>query len=199
MGKMLCLQEKTLISLIINLKTTIMKKIVLSIVIIMAISSAKAQFSHNTGATLFMVKAEGGDNVSPYGVTYFPRYSFGAISVGIPLTIGISGSYNSQQGASTGSSFTYQLPLVVDYNVGLGADPEPDGSFGFYGGVGYSLFSTSYIGTFDYGTLKASGPMLRAGIRLNIKDKMVSIGGSYLKGGGDSKASVIGISALIQL
>ena len=160
---------------------------------------AKAQFSHNAGASLFFVKAEGGDAVSPYGVTYFPRYSFGAISVGVPITLGMSGSYNSQQGASTGSSFTYQLPIVVDYNVGLGADPDKDGGFGFYGGLGYGLFSTSYVGTFDFGTLKASGPMLRAGVRFTIKEKIITVGGSYLKGGGDSKANVIGISALVQL
>jgi hypothetical protein len=165
---------------------------------IMAIGSANAQFSHSSGASLFLVSAEGGDNVSPYGLTYFPRYSFKNLSVGVPITLGVSGTYNSQQGASTGSSFTYQLPLVVDYNVGLGAGDNDDDGFGFYGGVGYGLFSTSYIGTFDYGTLKASGPMVRGGIRLNIKDNIITVGASYLKGGGDSKATVIGITALYQ-
>ena len=166
----------------------------------MTIGCAKAQFSQGVGVTLFSVKAAGGDAAMPYGITYFPRYSFGAISVGVPLTIGMSGSYNSREGASSGSSFTYQLPLVVDYNFGLGSDPESDkDNFGFYGGLGYGLFSTSYVGTYSYGTLKANGPMARAGVRFLIKEKVISVGASYLRSVDDNKANVIGISALLQL
>jgi hypothetical protein len=173
-----------------------MKKIVVSLAMIMAVGIAKAQFSHSAGASLFLVSSETGDNSTCYGVTYFPKYSFGGLSVGVPLTVGFSGSVNSRSGASDGASFTYQLPIVVDYNFGLGASEDSEGGIGGYVGVGYSAFSTSYVSTFSSGTLKANGPMGRAGVRFGIGEHILSIGGSFLKGGGTEKANVIGISAL---
>lgn len=170
-----------------------MRKIFVVAMICIAVSTAKAQFSSSVGASLFLVSGENTGSSTPYGVTYSPRYSFGSLSVGVPITIGMSGSYNSRSGVSEGSSFTYQLPLVVDYNFGLGAADDEDSPFGGYAGIGYSLFSTSYVGTFSSGTLPANGPMLQAGVRFLIKEKIISLGGSYLKGGGDFKANVIGI------
>ncbi|MDI9363842.1 MAG: hypothetical protein QM541_02740 [Flavobacterium sp.] len=173
-----------------------MKKIIFFGMFLVAAISVKAQFSHAGGATLFLVSADNTDATSAYGVSYFPRYSFGAISVGVPISAAITGSTNSRTGASAGSSFTYQLPLVVDYNFGLGASDDEESKFGGYAGLGYSLFSTSYVGVYTTGTLKANGPMARAGIRFLVKEHTLSLGASFLKGGGDLKANVIGVSLL---
>lgn len=177
-----------------------MRKLIFTAIAVCLFGATKAQFSKNVGATVFIAKEDGGQSTTAWGVTFFPRYSFGALSVGAPISLGISGSTNSRVGASEGSSLTLHLPLVVDYNFGLGADPEDESTnFGFYAGAGYGLFSTSYVGVFSSGTLKANGPMARAGIRALIKEKVITLGATYIMGGAPEKATVIGIGATIQL
>ncbi len=157
-----------------------------------------AQFSHGIGASYFIAKDKAGENGGGPAVTYFPKYSIGSLSVGVPISLGITGSANSRTGASEGSSLTLQLPIVVDYNIGLGANPdeESESGFGFYVGAGFGVFSTSYVGAFTSGTLKATGPLARAGARFNVKEKLIDLGASYHLGLDDNKVGAIGITAI---
>ncbi len=186
-----------------------MKKIVLSLFLFAFLIGAKAQFTHSAGATLFLASPSSGSSTTAWGVTYSPRYCFNpSFSVGVPLSLGLasSGSYNSREGASGSSSITLQLPVMVDYNLGLGSsESADDDNFGFYAGLGFGYFATSYsdVVTDSYGnsiggsgTLKATGPLGHAGIRFKFRDNNMDLGVSFHKGLSEEKASIIGITLL---
>jgi len=173
-----------------------MKKMFFTLALIAGFVVSKAQFSHSAGASLFYVTSKTGDATVPYGITYFPRYSFGAFSVGVPVTLGLSGSFNSRDGVSEGASFTYHVPLVVDYNFGLGSTEDNESGFGGFIGAGYGLFSTSFVSDYSSGTLKANGPLARAGVRFPISERIFTVAFNFQKGGGEEKANVFGVSLL---
>jgi len=184
-----------------------MKKILLTAVLFVSLMGAKAQFTHSAGASLFLASSDVSGSLATWGATYYPRYCVSPnISVGIPLSLGLALSASSGSGgSSSGSAITLQLPVVADYNVGLGAGEEgEDAGFGAYGGVGFGYFVTAYSATDSYGdaasgNLTATGPYLHAGIRFKVKDHAIDLGGSYHKGLGGEKASIVGISLLYGL
>lgn len=174
-----------------------MKKSSVLMLLLLIGMTAKAQFSHQGGASIFFATPKGDEATSAYGLTYYPRFSFSNISVGAPISIGVSGSSNSRSGVSD-ASLTYMLPLAVDYNFGMGSQEEEDadGGLGGYLGAGYGLFSTSYVGALYSSSISTSGPLARAGIRFMISERIFDIGATYMQGISSSKASVIGISVL---
>ena len=178
-----------------------MKKNFLLLFLAGSLFTAKAQFSHSVGASLFLVSANQGISATSWGITYYPRYTVSSsFSVGVPLSLGLAGSYNSQDGASSGSSITVQLPIVADYNYGLGSSEKSDDSkFGFYVGAGLGYFSTTYTDDLGGGSVTATGPYAHSGIRFNIKDHAYDFGASYHAGLSGDKASIIGIRLLYAL
>ena len=84
---------------------------------------------HGFGAT---ISALYGTITTPYSsssfslaqtnLTYFPRYNFvetnnSSISIGLPVGIGI-GIASNAIGDDAGVAFAYDLPAVLDYNIG---------------------------------------------------------------------------------
>ena len=162
-----------------------MKKNFLLIAIFFSATLAKAQFvKGDVGASIFIgagkIKLTNGEtenlSASFYGASWYPRYIVSPnISVGVPLTLGISGSFNSRTGAT--GSFGLDLPIAVDYNFGYGAsgeDEDSDAGFGGFAGGGFSITksaSSEQNPLFGTETTSASsyGPMAHAGVRFPIQ------------------------------
>jgi hypothetical protein len=146
-----------------------------------------------------------------YGIFYHPRYNLtesdnSAISVGFPITFGISGSVNSQTGSSL--SITADLPLTIDYNFGGGASSSSEGEgFGGFVGAGfgytYSNQSTYYemAGGAGYEHMKGTsyGPLAQAGIRAPIGDKSYFLRVFYKMGLETQKFKTFGLAIGINL
>jgi hypothetical protein len=121
--------------------------------------------------------------LNQYGIVYSPRIdlissSVFSVSVAAPFVLGFSttGKYSSIDfngvkkdtiNGIKGTSFLFELPLVVDLNFGLNsAQDESRRAFGFYVGAGYAYTYTKIktsLGAMPYDGFE---PMLRAGIRM---------------------------------
>ncbi len=106
------------------------QKLILTLVVVLSLTlTASSQLYHSLGAGLVTGNGklpagaeEGAErpSIAGYGIFYYPRYNIsetesGAISVGIPLTAGLSGSVNSREGGTI--SIIFDFPLTVDYNL----------------------------------------------------------------------------------
>ncbi len=201
-----------------------MKRIIsFFLAIVVTTSMASAQFIVNdVGASLFYGKGkltESGETVNLdaafYGVSWYPRYILsetgnGSISVGVPVSLGFSGSFNSREGGNF--SFGLDAPIAVDYNFGVGAFAEEEGEGGFGGfiGAGFGFTSTASSTTDDYNTTiwnetdfskaKSYGPMGHAGIRFPIgQGKILTIRLSFKKGLEKEKYNFFGGSLFYRL
>ncbi len=160
-----------------------MKKLFLfAAVAVLTLTSVNAQmsFSHSLGGKFFTISGEGAD-YSSIGALYSPRLNFaevgdnGTVSVGTHIGLAFEG--NSRDG----SSFVYDIPLVVEYNFGQASNNDNDSGFGFYVGGGYGIHNSSSF------TEAMSGPVASAGVRFVIADRPFDVNFSYLIGSGDFK------------
>jgi hypothetical protein len=198
-----------------------MKKILFMIAAVGFTTLAKAQFiANDLGASIFVGSATIAKNgqtekllPSFYGVSWYPRYMLGSsLSVGVPLTLGFSGSFNSREGSSF--SFGLDGPVAVDYNFGYGAagsNEDYDGGFGGFVGVGFgytkatSAAPETYNGAYwteaDFSASSSYGPMGHAGVRFPIKqgEKSITIRLSYKKGLEKTKFNFFGGTLLYSL
>jgi hypothetical protein len=181
-------------------------------------SAALAQtFMHSLGASILFgngkaVDDGAGGSITPTlgleAITYYPRINLiesdnSSISVGIPLSLGFQGSVNTQTGSSI--AFGYDLPLVVDYNMGHKSTLDNEAGFGGYIGAGFGYTHTSvsisdnYLGDYS-ATANTYGPLVRAGIRFGIpwgeKEYSYTIGGWYKFGLEKDGFKTIGINLL---
>lgn len=196
-----------------------MKKCTLLVALLFPVAFAFSQsFTHGVGLSVFVTTASGGNAAVGEGVTYSPRFNFlenedFSLSVGVPLTIGISGSYssnyNSYSGTTTDNTLGLLLnaPVIVNFNFGAGSSKDNESRFGFYigGGAGYHYGKYNVDSTDSYGngyTYQASingiGVAGNAGIRFavgrgthNVDAKVM-----YMKAMDNSKANIFGIGAL---
>lgn len=197
------------------------KKFFLSLVLFVCISiSAKAQFYHAVGGSLITgtgkvpAGAEPGSSapeIQGYGLFYHPRYNItesetGAISVGLPLTAGLSGSVNSREGGTM--SVILDLPITVDYNFGAGSSDYNESGFGGFLGLGFGYTYSNYTDDFvipGYVNLteqvkgSSYGPLVNGGIRAFIGERTYFLRVSYKLGMEKAKFKTIGISAGITL
>jgi len=181
-----------------------MRKILFALLASFVITATQAQFvKKDVGASIFVGSAsftKGGETVkiqpSFYGVSWYPRYVLGnKISIGIPVTLGFSGSVNSREGGSF--SFGFDAPIAVDYNFGYGAaggEEESDAGFGGFVGAGFGYtktaqatpdnYNTTIWNESDFSASKSYGPMAHAGVRFPIKqgENSITIRLSYKKG-----------------
>jgi hypothetical protein len=189
-------------------------KSLLSLIFILFLFSAKAQFNYSTGASLIYGKgklpknADAGDEptILGYGIFFYPRYNIsetdaGAVSIGIPLTIGVSGSANSRTGTSI--SLTADLPLTLDYNIGAGATEESTAGFGGFIGAGFGYTYTNqaydyYVNGILYDTEqlkgRSFGPLAHAGIKALISDKVYMLRVFYKLGLEKEKFKTFGVA-----
>jgi hypothetical protein len=200
-----------------NLKIT--KSICLAFVFtltFMAKSNAQ-QLMHSFGLSLSVLQGtlhEGQGSSESFAVeqnnlTYFPRYNFienenSSISIGAPIGIGI-GLVSNTYGDDAGVIFSYDLPLVIDYNIGCKSTKTNDRNFGGYFGVGFGYnkvnISESSYSNFDG---VSYGPLFRAGCRFGSSKESwgghaVTVGAYYKIGINNDKLTTIGFNVLYDL
>jgi len=196
-----------------------MKKYALLLVLFFTGTIAFSQsFSHGVGVAVFVTTAKGGNAAVAEGFTYSPRFNFienedFSLSVGVPLSVGISGSYSSNYNSYSGTTtdntlgFMANVPLIVNFNFGAGSTPDNDSRFGFYigGGMGYHYGKYNVDSTDTYGdgytyqaTINGVGPAGNVGCRFavgrgthNVEARL-----TFMKSLDNSKANIFGMGAL---
>ncbi|MCO5240004.1 MAG: hypothetical protein M9904_08105 [Chitinophagaceae bacterium] len=187
-----------------------MKKTILFFVFALSIYSASSQsFMHGAGVGFLVSNPSNADTKVFATLHYYPQVAFvqtGAFSVsaGIPLTVGLTGSYNAGY-SSNGGSYEentllglIQVPLMVNFNGGAGSSKENEQRVGYFIGGGFGYHSTG-IGEFDDKKhyTKGFGPAANAGLRFAVGSHQKNIEArlSYMKGLKDFKPSMFGLNA----
>lgn len=139
--------------------------------------------------------------------TYFPRYNFvenenSSVSIGAPVGVGIGIASNSYAN-DAGIAFAYDLPIVVDYNIGCKSTKENDKNFGGYFGAGFGYYKVN-ISHSQYSDFTGTtyGPLFRAGVRIGSLDESwkghgLTVGFFYKKGLEKDKLTTLGSCVLI--
>ncbi len=167
---------------------------------------------HGLGATISVLSGHVGEEssskfmLSQTNICYFPRLNFvendnSSISVGLPLGIGI-GVVSSNGGSDAGVLFAYDLPVVLDYNIGAKSTLDNEQTFGGYFGVGFGYYKVN-ISKSQYSDFNGAsyGPIFRGGVRIapaseNWQGHGLTIGAFYKKGIEKDKLSTIGFNIL---
>jgi hypothetical protein len=181
------------------------------------IADIKAQgFMHGYGATISVLtgKVKTSGSTSNYALqqttlTYFPRYNFienenSSISIGAPVGIGIGIATNTY-GDDAGIAFAYDLPIVLDYNIGCKSTPDNENNFGGYFGLGFGYYKVT-ISKSQYSDFKGAtyGPIFRGGVRIGSEKESwkghgLTIGVYYKKGLEKDKLTTIGFNVLLDI
>lgn len=195
-------------------------KLIFSMIFISLLSvSAYSQFNMSTGGGILFGKGklpEGAEydserpSILGYGIFLYPRYNVvetegSAVSIGIPATLGLSGSVNSRSGGAI--SITADLPMTFDYNFGARSSQDNESAFGGFIGAGfgymYSNQSYEYYNgmTGGYEQVKGSsyGPLAHAGVKLLVGDRCYFLRGSYKIGLEKEKYKTVGVSFGVSL
>ena len=192
-----------------------MKKCILILSFLLPAGMAFSQtFMHGAGLDIFVTTAKNGNAAAAEGLTYNPRINFienedFSVSVGVPLTIGFSGSYSSNYNSYYGSTtdntlaFMAHIPVIIDFNFGAGSSPDTEQRFGFFigGGLGYHYgkYNQDIVDSVgneytQQATINGIGPAGNIGIRIavgrgshNIEAKL-----TFMKSLDNSKANIYG-------
>ncbi len=141
-------------------------------------------------------------------LSYFPRLSFletekTSLSIGVPLGIGF-GMYSDTYASDEGLYFSFDVPVVLDFNIGCNSSKENTNGFGGFVGVGFgfqkvSISQTEYV---DYNG-ESYGPMIRGGVRFRgssrWRTKSITISSFYKMGMENEKFKTVGLSAFFDL
>ncbi len=132
--------------------------------------------------------------------TWFSRYNLAetdntSLSIGAPLGAGIgiaNGSY------SPSVYFGFDIPLVLDYNIGFKSSHENENKPGFYFGTGFGYTITNWTDGSSMESLSTYGPLLRGGIRIgggteNHPERGTAIALSFKWGLEEQKSKTYGI------
>ncbi|MBL7736904.1 MAG: hypothetical protein JNL51_15710 [Chitinophagaceae bacterium] len=156
------------------------KRMIGAILLCVCFQSLTAQnLMHSFGATIAITtgKISNGYSRSNFSLSqnylsYFPRYNFvenenSSISIGAPIGLGVGIAQNSYMGEDIGFAFAYDLPLVIDYNIGCKSTYDNEQTFGGYLGAGFGYNYVSISGS-QYSDFKGSsyGPIFRGGVRI---------------------------------
>ncbi|HVY74719.1 MAG TPA: hypothetical protein VG890_07810 [Puia sp.] len=188
-----------------------MKKIFfLSLALVFGRTGFSQTFMHGVGVVTFVESASGYQTSATGGFTYSPRISFmetdnSSLSVGIPFSIGFSGSYSySTYGDETNTlGLMLDAPLIFDFNVGAGSSKETESRFGFFAGAGFGYHASSYRYEDYYGDSYSDhvggfGPVGNAGVRIGVgkQSKNVEIRLSYMKTLDVTKSNIFGLGGI---
>jgi len=187
-----------------------MKKLFFSVFAFCLSSFAFSQtFMQGVGINV-VLQSSAGSSADPVGaIMYSPRVNFmetenTSFSVGIPLSFGISGTYNSQNYVDNSLGMMLDVPLMFNYNYGAGSTKEAEDKFGFFAGVGFGYHTNQYTATdvsgYDYSNKMAGfGPVGNAGARLGVGhgSHNLELRFSYMKTLDISKSNVMGIGFLL--
>jgi hypothetical protein len=186
-----------------------MKKFFFSMIVFCIATTSHAQtFMQGVGINVVLQSASG-FSADPVGaIMYSPRVSFmetetSSLSVGLPMSFGISGHYNSQNYGDNSLGLMFDAPLMFNYNYGAGSSKESEDKFGFFAGVGFGYHTNQYIVQDDYGNdysakMSGWGPAGNLGARMAVGhgSHNLELRFSYMKTMDNSKSSVIGIGFL---
>jgi hypothetical protein len=186
-----------------------MKKFIFSAVVLCLSSVAFSQtFMQGVGINV-VLQSSGGSSADPVGaIMYSPRVSFmetenTSFTIGLPISFGFSGSYNSQYPEDNSLGFMFNAPLMFDYNYGAGSSKEAEDKFGFFAGVGFGYHSNEYTATdesgYDYtANTSGFGPAGDIGARMGVghRSHNLELRFSYMKTLDLSKSNIIGIGFL---
>lgn len=192
-----------------------MKKIVIVVLCILHLKISSAQkFMHavgNTTSLIFGKLRDNGNNTEPFSlfqtsVSYFPRINFiessnSSISIGSPISGGVGFSRGD---GDAGIYFSYDLPLVIDYNFGCNSSYGNYSRSGGYVGIGYGHYKVSIKQAFSDFDGSTTGPMMRVGYRYIPKKsdyigRGVTFGLFYKKGTEREKLTTIAFSFMYDL
>ncbi|MEP7372684.1 MAG: hypothetical protein ABI675_04795 [Chitinophagaceae bacterium] len=174
------------------------------------------RFMQGYGATISVLTGKVRTSGSTYNyalqqttLTYFPRYNFienenSSVSIGAPVGIGIGIATNTY-GDDAGIAFAYDLPVVLDYNIGCKSTIDNEQTFGGYLGLGFGYYKVS-ISNSQYSDFKGAtyGPIFRGGVRIGSakeswKGHGLTIGVYYKKGLEKDKLTTIGFNVLLDV
>ncbi|MGH2643819.1 MAG: hypothetical protein ACRDE2_07725 [Chitinophagaceae bacterium] len=105
-----------------------------------------------------------------FNLTYFPRYNFierdnSSVSVGLPVGFGL-GLVIENYGNPGSIAGGFDVPVVLDYNIGYKSTMDNDSRFGGYFGVGFGYLKDFLDKNDNLGFTGAIyGPMIRGGFR----------------------------------
>jgi len=197
----------------------IIKKILfIFFIAVLSCNTLHAQtFMHGAGVNVFVTKVQNLEAQAFGGFEYSPRVTFLeteslSLTVGIPISIGLSGSYNSTYDSYYGSytdnslKFMFNAPLIVNFNVGCGSTKENENRFGVFVGGGFGYHYQTASGTVydesgypvDNATSSTFGPAANAGFRIAVgsNQKNIETRLSYMKGLNDNNSNIFGVSVL---
>ena len=179
-----------------------------------ATSAFSQELSHSGGISGSIMRAtlkgplgkSGRFGMTHLHLNYFPRLSFplnyySTLSAGILFGVG-GGFINNDFLSVKGNYLSYDIPLVIDYNVGYKASDPGDDHIGFYFGFGggYTATQRDTLGVTSF-KANSFGILARAGIRLDLeipeKYTGISIGFFHKIGMGEEKYKTSGINVMI--
>jgi hypothetical protein len=186
-----------------------MKKLIFSVIVLCFSSFAFSQtFMQGIGINV-VLQSSSGSSATPVGaLTYSPRVSFmetenSSFTIGLPISLGFSGSYNSQDPEANSLGLMLDVPLMFNYNYGAGSTKEAEDKFGFFAGVGFGYHTSEYTETdqYDYNytsNMSGFGPAGNLGARMGVGhgSHNLELKFSYMKTLDLSKSNVIGIGFL---
>jgi len=189
----------------------------LTVLIVSLHTTTQAQeIMHSFGGTISALFGKVETDYSSYSfamrqtsLCYFPRLNFienenSSVSIGFPLAAGIGIAANSDA-SDAGLYFAYDLPAVLDYNMGAKSTSDNENSFGGYFGVGFGYYKLS-ISKSTYSNFNGAtyGPMIRGGVRISSSSDSwnghgITIGLFYKKGIEKQKLNTAGFNILYDL
>lgn len=188
----------------------------LAIACMAGFTSFSQSFMHGVGTIIFVDKAADSDAGVIGGLTYSPRFNFLekdnlSVSIGVPLSVGVSGSYSANYGSYSGESnslsFMFDAPLMINLNLGCGSTKESDRRFGFFIGAGYGYhYGTSSESFTDFNGYEYSdnvqssttGPAGNLGVRFGVgrSTHNIEVKLAYMKGLNDTKPNIFSLGGL---
>jgi hypothetical protein len=195
------------------------KKILVLSILVFSVDAAFSQtFMHGAGANIFVTKMQNLEAHAFAGFEYSPRVTFmetesTSLTVGIPLSIGITGSYSYSSSSYYGTyednslGFMFNAPVMINFNVGCGSTKDNESRFGFFAGGGFGYHYQSANGTSydEYGypvkggsSTSDYGPAGNIGFRIAVgsHQKNIETRLSYMKGISTAKSNIFGVGVL---
>lgn len=195
-----------------------MKKMFTVFLALCALSTTYGQsVMHGAGTGVSVVTLKNGDPVAYGTLMYSPRVIMvenegSSVTIGLPITLGLSGSYNysSYYGEESNIQYMINAPLMVNLNVGAGSSFNTEDRFGFFVGGGFGINYGNYmveqtimVDGFEYydavsKDVATYGPAANAGVRIGVgrQTKNIEILLSYMKGINKTKPNTFGLNCL---
>ncbi len=170
-------------------------------------------FMQGVGVVTFIQASPGYSTSVTGGFTYSPKVSFmetgnSSLSVGIPVSAGVSASYSySSYGGESGNlGLMLDAPLILNFNVGAGSSKETERRFGFFAGGGFGYHASSNRASDLFGNdfsykVAGFGPVANMGFRIGVgrRSKNIEIRFSYMKTLDISKSNLFGLGGIFNL